>query len=70
MMSEKQAQNFHTDEVLGDASSVWDFCIRFSDVNSQGNQSGIAKRQLFLRLVSYFESPFCIINSQFNIHNL
>ena len=54
MMSEKQAQKFHTDEVPVDMSSVWNFCIGFSDVNSQGNLSGIVKRQLFLRLVSYF----------------
>ena len=67
MMSEKQVQKFHTDKVPGDASSEWDFCVRVSDVNSQGNQSGIAKRQLFLRLVSYFTSPLCIINGQFNI---
>ena len=54
MMSEKQAQKFHSDEVPCDASPVWNFCIGFSDVNSQENQSGIVKRQLFLRLVSYF----------------
>ena len=36
--SEKQAQKWHYPDLDSDTSSVWHFCVRFSDVIWQGNQ--------------------------------
>ena len=43
MTSQERAQTFHTDDMSlprsgSDVSSVWNFCARFSDVFSRGNQ--------------------------------
>ena len=43
--SDKRAQKYHTDDAV-DASSVWYFCARFSDVISRGNHRWPRKMSL------------------------
>ena len=57
MTSEKRAQKFHTGDWLeicliqsdvgSDASSVWNFCARFSNVISRETTGSVAKCRLF-----------------------
>ena len=58
------ANQQHYSYLGSDASSVWKFCARFSEVTSWGKSGGVAKFGCFLRLLKLFTKKRSIMNKQ------